>query len=96
MLEPNRISDRDLRRLVTKGDESGIRPDWVKKVKRLLASLNIATAPEELDVPGNGFHLLKGDRAGTYATWLSKNWRLTFKWDDRGPYNVQMEDYHGS
>ena len=96
MLEPDRISDRNLKRLVTKGDASGIRPDWLKKVKRILSALHVATAPDEASMPGMGIHQLKGDKKGTYATTVSPNWRLTFKWDDRGPYDVKMEDYHGS
>jgi len=96
MLDPGKIINRKLRRLVEHADESGIRPDWLPKTKRILASLNAAISPEELNLPGFGWHRLKGDRAGTYSVLVSRNWRITFKWDHEGPYDIDLEDYHGS
>jgi len=29
------------------------------------------------------------------AGWVNRNWRITFKWDDAGPFDVDLEDYHG-
>jgi proteic killer suppression protein len=95
MLDPNRITCRKLRRLVEKGQEQGIRAEWRPKVKRILAALHAATSPEELDLPGYRWHILKGDRKGTYAVSVSGNWRITYKWDDDGPYAVDLEEYHG-
>jgi len=51
--------------------------------------------PTELDVPGNDFHELKGNCAETYAVKVSANYRITFRWHDDGPYDVDLEDYHG-
>lgn len=95
MLDPDRIRSRDLKRLIERGDASGIRPDWIPKVKRILGALNVAVSPEELNLPGYGWHKLKGDRDGTFSVLVSKNWRVTFRWDEHGPYDVELEDYHG-
>jgi toxin HigB-1 len=46
-----------------------------------------------MNVPGFGFHPLKGNRAGTYSVWINGNWRLTFRWDE-GATDVALEDYH--
>ena len=53
-----------------------------------MAALNIVTAPSELDLPGFDFHELQGNRKGTFALTVRANWRVTFKWDSEGPYNV--------
>ncbi|MFZ1109384.1 MAG: type II toxin-antitoxin system RelE/ParE family toxin [Rhodomicrobium sp.] len=94
MLQARRIKSGALKRLVKSGDESKVKPEWRAKVRRILGQLHIAVAPEELDLPGYDFHLLGSDRKGTYSVSISGNWRITFKWDDEGPYDVDMEDYH--
>lgn len=95
MLDANRISHKGLRRLVASGDASGIQAEWLPRVRKILAALNAATSPQELNWPGSGWHELKGDRRGTYAMTVTRNWRLTFMWDEDGPRAIDLEDYHG-
>ena len=95
MLHGDRIRNRSLKRYWENGDGSGINAIWREKVGRILNALDVAVSPKELDVPGFGFHELKGNRKGTYSLWISRNWRVTFQWSDEGPLNVDMEDYHG-
>ena len=95
MLEAYRISDGALRRFWDRGDDGKINAQWRRKVARILNALDVAVSPHELDMPGFGFHALKGDRRGDYSVSITRNWRITFKWDDEGPYDVKMEDYHG-
>jgi len=40
------------------------------------------------------FHELKGNRAGTYAMRVSRNYRITFRWDGQDVYDVDFENYH--
>ena len=49
MLQASRIKSSALKKLFKRGDESGIKPEWLPKVKRLLAQLNVATSPQELE-----------------------------------------------
>ena len=86
---------RGLKRLYERGDESGIRPDWLKKVKRLLDYLDAAEMPDDLDLPGSGYHGLTGDMVGRYALTVSRNWRITFAWSEKSAVDIDMEDYHG-
>jgi proteic killer suppression protein len=95
MLDPKRITNRALRRYWEAGDGSKINAQWRRKVWRVLNALDVAAAPQELDIPGFGFHELKGNRAGTYAVSVSGNWRMTFRWSNEGPYEVELEDYYG-
>lgn len=66
----------------------------VGRVRRLLAQIDVATRPDELDLPGLRFHELKGDRRGTYALNASGNYRITFRWDGVDAVDVDLEDYH--
>ena len=64
------------------------------RLQRMLDMLERARRPEALNVPGLGFHRLKGDRSNTYAVSVSGNWRVTFGWDGEGAVDVNVEDYH--
>jgi len=97
MLDGHDIKHKGLRRLWVDNDRSHLPPEWVKKIARILLALNAAESPKELEgVPGFGLHPLKGNRQGTWSTIISRNHRITFKWRDKGPYNVNLEDYHGN
>jgi toxin HigB-1 len=74
---------------------SRVNPAWRSRIKQIQSALNVAADPAELDVPGFDFRELKGDRKGTFAVRVTANWRVTFKWDDAGPFGVDLEDYHG-
>jgi proteic killer suppression protein len=95
MLESRRIKSSALRRYARRGDSSKINPKWLPKVGRVLAALHAAVSPRDVDMPGFDFHELVGPREGTYSVMVTRNWRITFRWDDAGPYDVDMEDYHG-
>lgn len=96
MLDPKRIKSRGLRRLAEQGERAKINPAWVPRIERLLGALDAAKVPEDLNLPGNGFHQLRGDRQGTYSVKVTANWRLTFRWDQNGPFDIELEDYHGN
>ena len=94
MLDVRRIKSTALKRFA-RGDLSKVNQQWHHKVRRILAALNVAAHPNELDIPGFRFHPLTGDRKGTYSVWVTGNWCVTFRWDEDGPFAVNMEDYHG-
>jgi len=86
---------RALKRFWTKGDASGLRPDWSRKVERQLSLLDLATRPEDMDVVTYGFYALSGNLTGRYAVTVSRNWRLTFAFEEQDAVEVDLEDYHG-
>jgi toxin HigB-1 len=85
-----------LSRYWLKADDRGLRPDWRRKVQLILATLDGATAAKDLDLPGLGFHALKGNLRGRFAVTVSRNWRITFAWDGEDAIDIDMEDYHGT
>jgi proteic killer suppression protein len=86
---------RGLQRFWTRSDASGLRPDWIKKINRLLSELDAAKRPEDLPVAGTGLHALRGDLKGRYAMTVSRNWRMTFGWQGEDAIDIDLEDYHG-
>lgn len=83
-----------LRRLFERGDASRIRPDLVEKIENLLAVLDAAARPQELDLPGYRLHPLKGDLKGYWAVTVRANWRIIFRFEDGNAFDVDFVDYH--
>jgi proteic killer suppression protein len=83
-----------LSRYWLKNDIKGVRPDWRPRVRQILLALDAAPVPTALNLPGLNFHQLRGDQAGRFAVSVSRNWRITFGWDDKDAIDVDLEDYH--
>ena len=47
-----------------KDDRRRISPELIVKIERVLARLDEASGPEDMNLPGFGLHPLKGDLAG--------------------------------
>jgi len=85
--------DKDLKRFAETGETGQVPVPNTKRLRRVLMALQAAETPSDMDLPGFGFHALRGARKGTYAVRITGNWRLTFRWDE-GAVNVAVEDYH--
>ena len=88
------LKHRGLKRLYDKGDRSGIRPDLVETLERILTILDTATAPQALDLPRYRLHALKGDLKGYWAVTVRANWRIVFRFEDGNALDVELVDYH--
>lgn len=64
------------------------------RVRRLLAALDVAESPDQLDLPGLHFHALGGDQKGRFSLRVTGNWRLTFGFEGPDAVDVDLEDYH--
>ncbi len=85
--------DKNLEQLYNTGHSAKINPDHHDKILMILDFL--AAIGDISDCWGHyGFHRLKGQRKDEYAMKVSRNYRLTFKWDGRDVYDVNYEDYH--
>jgi proteic killer suppression protein len=63
------------------------------KVSRILQTLNAATVPEDMNLPGYRFHGLQG-KPKRYSVDVNRNYRVTFGWEDGGAIDVDVEDTH--
>lgn len=63
---------------------------------RKLRLLHAARVVGDLRVPpGNRPEALKGNRDGQWSIRINDQWRICFVWDEGGPRNVEIVDYHG-
>jgi len=84
---------KGLRELFETGKSRKVRPDLSARALRRLDALDAAALTSELNIPGFGFHALKG-RQKRYALWVNGPWRITFEWQDGDAYQVDLEQYH--
>jgi len=85
---------KGLERYFTKSQRKGIDAQHEPRIRRILDRLDTSTKAEDMNVPGYRFHGLKGGRKGTFAVWVSANWRITFGFEGNDAVNVNLEDYH--
>lgn len=85
---------RALKRFWERSDESKFHKHDVQKIADIMDTLDVATEPKGMDVPGFHFHALTGDMAGRYAVTVRGNYRITFARDDGDAVEVDDEDYH--
>lgn len=91
------VRHKGLRRLLESGDPSGLQPQVVDKVVKILAFLQDMGSQDELrSVPTWKAHQLTGDRKGTWSLFVTKNWRITFTIDrdEVEIIDLDYEDYH--
>ena len=88
------FKSRALKRLWERDDKSKIPAQSATRITLVLDALDAAAAPEDLDLPGLGFHPLTGNLKGRYAVTVTRNWRITFAWEDGDAVQVNFEDYH--
>jgi toxin HigB-1 len=95
-MEIESIRHKALRNFVELGNAKGLDARVTERLRNMIAFLSMASSVEELHIPPNfGFHVLKGDRLGTMAMTVTRNWRLTFSLNDEGQIiNMNLEDYH--
>lgn len=72
-----RFRHRGLRRLYEDDDRREVNPEHADKIARMLARLDEATRPEQLDLPGFRLHPLRGDLAGYWSITVRANWRIS-------------------
>ncbi len=83
-----------LKRLYEHGDRSRLKSDSINRIEDILARLDVALAPYDLDLPGYALHMLKGDLKGFWSVRVSGNWRIIFRFQDGDVYDVNFVDYH--
>jgi proteic killer suppression protein len=68
---------------------------FADSAKKKLLLLHAATELSDLSrFPGLCLERLKGDRSGQHSIRINNQWRICFIWQDDGPYNVEIIDYH--
>ena len=89
-----KIRHKGLKKLYEDDSAAKVNPDHADKLRRILARLDAASSPQDMDLPGYRLHQLKGQREGTWSVRVSGNWRVTFRFEGGHATDVDFEDYH--
>lgn len=90
------FSDSETERVWSGRTSRKLPPDIQATALRKLRILNNAHVLQDLRIPpGNRLEALSGDRRGEYSIRINDQWRICFRWQEGGPSDVQIVDYHG-
>jgi proteic killer suppression protein len=85
---------KGLERFYCDGDKSGVNVTHAPRLARILDRLDSSTGTQDMNLPGLKLHELKGGEKGTWAVWVSGNWRVTFSFEGNDAVLVDYRDYH--
>jgi len=85
---------KSLETFFTTGKAGSLPVRNAKRIARILRALDVAEEATDMNIPGYGFHALKGSRKGQFAVTVSGNWRITFRFRNGEAVDVNIEDYH--
>jgi proteic killer suppression protein len=80
--------------LYEKDEARGLPAGQIDKIRRILARLDQAGAPNQMDIPGLRLHPLKGELAGLWSVTVQANWRIIFRFENGDVTDVDYLDYH--
>ena len=86
--------DKRLEGLYESGKTKGLNAAHVKKLRFILAALDGASGPEDLQMPGFRLHTLIGDLKGYWSITVAANWRVIFQFRGHDVTHVDLVDYH--
>jgi proteic killer suppression protein len=76
------------------GSTRGIQSSHARRLGTILAMLDVAAEPRDLNHPGLRLHALKGAMKGHWSVWVNGNWRVTFRFAGADIELVDYQDYH--
>jgi len=76
------------------GSTRGIQVAHAQKLATILAMLEAAAEPFDLNQPGLRLHQLKGKLKDHWSVWVNGNWRVTFRFVGHNVELVDYLDYH--
>ena len=85
---------KGLKRFYEDDDRRKLPAEDVGKIARILARLDAAGSPDDMDAPGFRLHPLKGGLKGFWAVTVRANWRVIFRFDGADAVDVDFVDYH--
>ena len=91
------IIHKGLRLLIEVGDKSGVPPNLVARLHIMVAVLQSVPSEKALErLPSWHPHRLSGNMKGYWSLSVSRNWRLTFRVNDKEAeiLDLDFQDYH--
>lgn len=75
------------------GAKSKIDQKMQDRILRRLDRLNVASKPEDMDLPGFNFHGLLG-KPKRYSVHVNGPWCITFEFTEGDAFRIDYEQYH--
>ncbi|MEP7455136.1 type II toxin-antitoxin system RelE/ParE family toxin [Phyllobacterium sp. SB3] len=85
---------KGLKEFFETGSLRGINAAHSKRLARILAFLDRASMPDDLNIPGWRLHQLHGSFHGFWSISVSGNWRIIFRFVESDVELVDYLDYH--
>ena len=88
------FGDRRTQRFIA-GEVVRVFQGFADQATRRLTVLHNAESLRDLaGLPSNRLESLSGALAGQHSIRINHQWRICFRWEDDGPYDVEIVDYH--
>lgn len=89
------FKDKHTQQLYAIGKSKRLPADLLRRARRRLEYIDLATCLDDLKVPpSNRLHALGRERAGQYSISINDQWRICFKFESGDAYDVEITDYH--
>ena len=88
------VTHKELRHYYEDGNGSKLSSEYLKKIARILTSLDAVTSEDDIMALGSGIHKLSGDLSDFWSIKVSANYRIIFKFDKGDVFEVDYLDYH--
>ena len=62
--------------------------------RRLTVLDNAESLRDLAGLSSNRLEPLSGDRSGQFCIRINRQWRICFRWEEDGPHDVEITDYH--
>ena len=76
------------------GSKKGIQPKHANHLRDILATLDSATSPKDIEAPNFRLHLLEPHRANVWSVYVAKNWSVDFRFIGGHAEAVDYVDHH--
>ncbi|MFV1980461.1 MAG: type II toxin-antitoxin system RelE/ParE family toxin [Rhodothermia bacterium] len=89
-----KIRSSGLRAFWERGETKRLNQEWINKIDRIMNALDKAESPADLEFPGYRLHALRGEFQGYFSVRVSRNWRITFRFEGSDTTDIDLIDYH--
>ena len=85
---------KGLKTFYLSGSKAGIQVKHADRLRLILARLDAACEPKDINLPGLKLHKLSGRLKDFWAVEVSGNWRVIFKFERQDVIDIDYLDYH--
>lgn len=88
------INHKGLKLYYEEGNGSKLPSEYLRKIARILTSLDAVNTEEDIVALGSGIHKLSGNLSDFWSIKVSANYRIIFRFDSGDVSEVDYLDYH--